>query len=83
MSRLKVTERGQVTFRKEILRHLGIQPGAGIMLELLPGGRAELRAAPAEGTIRDFVGSLAGKKKKIASLAEIERAAEAGWAGER
>ncbi|MEI6002898.1 AbrB/MazE/SpoVT family DNA-binding domain-containing protein, partial [Paraburkholderia bengalensis] len=27
MSTLTVTSRGQVTFRKEVLQHLGIQPG--------------------------------------------------------
>lgn len=83
MSKLTVTARGQVTFRREVLQHLGVRPGEKIVLELMPGGRAELQAAPAEGSIRGFIGLLAGKKKKVASLAEMERAAQAGWAGER
>lgn len=28
MGSLKVTSKGQITLRKELLRHLGVQPGA-------------------------------------------------------
>jgi AbrB family looped-hinge helix DNA binding protein len=45
MSILTVTAQGQVAFPKEVLQHLGIKPGATIELDLLPNGRAELRAA--------------------------------------
>jgi AbrB family looped-hinge helix DNA binding protein len=45
MSTLTVTTRGQVTLRKEVLLHLGIQPGEKIELDLLPDGRIELKAA--------------------------------------
>ena len=45
MTTLTVTERGQVTFRKVVLQHLGIQPGEKIELDLLPGDRAALKAA--------------------------------------
>ena len=34
MTTLTVTKRGQVTFRKDVLRHLGIQPGGKISLDL-------------------------------------------------
>lgn len=34
-------------------------------------------------TIDDFIGLLAGKTSKIASLAEIKEAAERGWAGQK
>jgi bifunctional DNA-binding transcriptional regulator/antitoxin component of YhaV-PrlF toxin-antitoxin module len=45
MATLTVTARGQVTFRKEVLKHLGIKPGEKIELNLLPQGKAELKAA--------------------------------------
>ena len=32
MTTLTVTARGQVTFRKDVLKHLGIQPGDKIRL---------------------------------------------------
>lgn len=81
MTTLTVTARGQVTFRKEVLQHLGIKPGAKIELDLLPDGRAVIKAARPSGTINDFVGLLAGKTKKIATLEEIKDAAAQGWAG--
>ena len=60
MATLTVTERGQVTFRKEVLQHLGIKPGEKIELELLPDGRAALSAARPPGTVIDEVGSHSG-----------------------
>lgn len=43
MTTLTVTARG--TFRKEVLQHLGIKPGDKIELDLLPYGRADLKAS--------------------------------------
>lgn len=83
MATLTVTSRGQVTFRKDVLEHLGIRPGERIELELLPDGRVALRAQRPTGKITDFIGKLAGKTKKIATLEEIEEATEKGWAGIR
>ena len=81
MTILTVTARGQVTFRRDVLRHLGIQPGEKIELDKLPDGRVALRAARPAGTIDGFIGLLAGKTEKIASLDEINDAAASGWAG--
>jgi len=61
MAILTVTARGQVTFRKEVLQHLGIKYGDKIELEFLPDGRAELRAAKPTGGWRDLSGCLKGK----------------------
>jgi bifunctional DNA-binding transcriptional regulator/antitoxin component of YhaV-PrlF toxin-antitoxin module len=81
MATLTVTARGQVTFRKEVLQHLGIKPGEKIELDLLPGGQAALHAARPTKTIHDLVGILAGKTTKVATLEEIEEATHRGWAG--
>jgi len=83
MSTLTVTARGQVTFRKDVLKHLGVKQGEKIELSLLPDGRAELRAARPTGAIESFLGLLAGKTKKVATIEEINEAAAAGWAGEQ
>ena len=82
MARLRVTARGQVTFRKQVMQHLGIKPGEQIELDLLPHGRGMISAAKPKGSIKDFIGLLAGKTKKVATLEEINEAAAAGWAGE-
>jgi bifunctional DNA-binding transcriptional regulator/antitoxin component of YhaV-PrlF toxin-antitoxin module len=83
MARLTVTARGQVTLRREVLRHLGVQPGEKIELELLPDGRGVVRASKPVGVIDNFLGVLAGKTKKVATLDEINEAAAKGWAGQK
>ncbi len=81
MTTLTVTARGQVAFRKEVLRHLGIKSGDKIELDLLPDGRGLLKAVRPTGTIDGFVGLLAGRTRKVATLEEINEAAAQGWAG--
>lgn len=82
MSTLTVTVRGQVTFRKEILNHLGIKPGDKIHVDFLPGGRAELSAERGRGSMDGFFGSLKGKTNGARlTIEEIgEAIAEAGAA---
>ena len=81
MATLTVTARGQVTFRKDVLQHLGIKPGEKIELDLLPDGRGMLRAARPTGTIEGFFGLLAGRTRKVATIEEINEATAQGWAG--
>ncbi len=83
MTTLTVTARGQVTFRKELLQHLGIRPGEKIEVDKLPDGRVTLKAARPIGKIDSFLGLLAGKSEKAATLDEIQEAAAAGWAREK
>ncbi|MCP3731310.1 AbrB/MazE/SpoVT family DNA-binding domain-containing protein [Sphingomonas sp. MG17] len=87
MATLTVTTRGQVTFRKDVLKHLGIQPGGKIRLDLLPDGRAELKADQGKGSWRELSGMLKGKANGARlSIEELNDAiadagAEAGIAG--
>ncbi len=83
MTTLTVTAKGQVTFRKDVLQHLGIKPGGKIELDLLPDGRGMLRAARPGGTIQDFVGLLAGRTRKVATMEEINEASAQAWAGKK
>lgn len=82
MSSLTVTAKGQVTLRRELLQHLGIKPGEQIELEKLPGGELRVRASRPAGSIEGFLGLLAGKARKAATLDEINEVAAQGWAGE-
>ncbi len=82
MATLTVTARGQVTFRKDVLQHLGIRPGEKIELDKLPDGRVALKAARPAGAIDGFLGLLAGRTRKVATLDEINDAAATGWAGQ-
>ena len=83
MTTLTVTSRGQVTFKKDVLKHLGIKPGEKIELNLLPDGRGMLKAAQPAGTIDSFLGLLADRTKKIATIEEMNEIAALGWAGKR
>ena len=82
MTTLTVTARGQVTFRKDVLQHLGIRPGERIELEKQPDA-VMLKAARPVGKIDSFLGLLAGKTRKIATLDEINEAAAAGWSRQK
>jgi bifunctional DNA-binding transcriptional regulator/antitoxin component of YhaV-PrlF toxin-antitoxin module len=77
-----VTTRGQVTFRKDVLKHLGIRPGGKIRLDLLPDGKAELRADEPEGEWDDLRNFFAGKTNGARfTIDELNEAiAEAGAA---
>ena len=82
MAILTVTARGQVTIRKDVLKHLGIRPGDKLRLDLLPDGRAELMADRAETDWRELTGLLKGKTNGARlSIEELHGAiAEAGAA---
>ena len=81
MTTLTVTAKGQVTFRKDVLQHLGIRPGEKIELDLLPDDKGLLKAARPGGTIDGFVGLLAGRTRKVASIEEMNDATAQAWAG--
>ncbi len=85
MATLTVTARGQVTFRKDVLKHLGIQPGERIKLDLLPDGRAELRAEQASGSWDAMRGFLATRTNGVRlTIDELDEAvAEAGASAAR
>jgi antitoxin PrlF len=78
---LTVTAKGQVTLRKEVLRHLGVTPGARVEVDLLPNGRLELRAAKAAAPIEDFFGCLHRPGTKPLTIEEIGEIAAEGWFG--
>lgn len=82
MTILTVTSKGQVTLRKEVLKHLGIAPGDKIDIDLMPGGTFTARAAAPQRTdsIEEFFGMLASQDGPILTLDEIRAAAAKGWA---
>lgn len=83
MIHLTVTTKGQVTLRKDVLQHLGIQPGDKISVEKLPNGRLEVTAARSTGKISDVFGLFDRQDGPHLTIEEINEAARRGWAGER
>lgn len=82
MSTLTVTAKGQVTLRKDILEHLGVEPGEQINVEKLPDGRIQVSAAPS-GEISDIFNLLKRKGQPHLTIEEMNEIARDGWAGKR
>lgn len=82
MSVLTVTSRGQVTLKKDILKHLGVHPGDRINVEKLPDGRVEVRAERRKGKISDAFGMLKREGQRPISIEEMNEAIRKGWAGQ-
>jgi len=82
MSTLTVTAKGQVTLRKDLLKHLGVHPGEKITVNKLPDGRIEVKAARPTGKISDAFGFLK-KNGPSLSIEDITKIAARGWAGKR
>lgn len=82
MTVLTVTTKGQVTLKKDVLRHLGIQPGQKIGIDLLPGGRIEMKAVRATGSISDVFGRLKREGQPVLTVDDINAITARGWAGE-
>ena len=78
---LTVTAKGQVTLRKELLNHLGVQPGQRISVDKLPDGRIEVRAAAPAGDVSAVFNRLKRRGGPVLSVEEIGALAARGWAG--
>jgi len=83
MSTLTVTSKGQVTLRKDLLKHLGINPGEKVAVEKLPDGRIEVKAARQTGKISAVFGFLKRENGPVLSIEEMNEIAAGGWAGKR
>lgn len=83
MTTLTITAKGQITLRKELLQHLGIEQGDKIVADKLPDGRVLLHARGADGSISDFVGSLAGHSRASLSIEQISELTADAWADKR
>ena len=83
MSTLTVTVKGQVTLRRDLLKHLGVQPGEKIIVDKLPDGRIEIKASRPTGKISDVFDFLKRENGPSLSIEEINEVARRGWAGRR
>ena len=83
MTTLTITSKGQVTLRKELLRHLGVSPGEKVVVDILPGGRIAVRAARPPGKISDVFDLLKKPGGKSLSIDDMNKIAARGWAGRK
>jgi AbrB family looped-hinge helix DNA binding protein len=83
VSTLTITAKGQVTLRKDLLKHLGVHPGEKITVDKLPDGRIEVRAARPAGKISEAFNLLKREGGPSLTIEEIGEIAAEGWAGKR
>ena len=79
---LKITAKGQVTLKRELLDALGVRPGDKIVVEPVAPGRVEIRRAEQPGGLAAFIGCLKQAGGPVLSLEDIREATREGWAGE-
>jgi len=79
---LKVTAKGQVTLRRELLQHLGVRPGDRISVESGPDGSVVLTAARKSGRFSDLAGILHDPNGPVLTIDDMNRIIERGWAGD-
>ena len=77
---LTITSKGQVTLRRSVLDHLGAGPGDRLVLEMLPDGRVEVKAA-SKGKIKSFFGCLSDYAGKPMTIEQMNDIIADGWAG--
>ena len=83
MTTLTVTAKGQVTLKRDLLRHLGIGPGDKVTVSKRPGGGIEVVAARGEGKISDVFGMLKRPGQPTLTIEEINEVIADSWAGGR
>ena len=82
MGALTITAKGQVTLRKDLLKHLGVTPGEKVVVEKLLDGRIEIKAMRPAGKISDVFGLLKRDGPPL-SIKEMNEIAARGWAARR
>lgn len=76
MVTLTITAKGQVTLKQEVLRHLGLEPGSQVEVDLLPGGKVGLAPVRDQGSPSwaDLWASLPSHDGPIITLDQMEAA---------
>lgn len=83
LSTLRVTAKGQITLRQNILSHLGAGPGEMVNVNKLPDGTIQIRAARPTGRISDIFGILKRKGQRRVSIKEMNVIVAQTRAGKR
>lgn len=80
MTTLTITAKGQITLKRDLLKHLGVGPGEKIQADKLRDGRIVVRAVSPNGMIADFIGCLSKEAWPKLTIEEMNAIAIRGWA---
>jgi AbrB family looped-hinge helix DNA binding protein len=83
MTTLTITAKGQITLKREVLDHLGLQPGSQVEVDLLPHGKVGLAPVRvlASASWADYWASLPRYHGPTVTLEQMEEAI-AAYVGE-
>lgn len=79
MLEMTLTAKGQVTFNKSLLEHLGVKAGEKIAIKKQPDGSLKIDASKKRRNIMDLAGSLKGKTDVKLTIEEIQQAIVDGY----
>ncbi|MBN9141127.1 MAG: AbrB/MazE/SpoVT family DNA-binding domain-containing protein [Micrococcales bacterium] len=76
MTTLTITAKGQITLKREVLSHLGLEPGSRVEVDLLPGGKVGLAPVRVQGSTSwaDYWASLPPHDGPTVTLEQMEEA---------
>ena len=80
MTQLKITAKGQVTLKQELLNHLGVKPGQKIEVEKSPHGGITVKSVQKQKSIKDFIGCLASHSPNSLTIDEMNTIINRAWA---
>lgn len=85
MGKLIISQKGQITLRRDLLNHLGVRPGDKVTVDKLPGGVIEIRPERGTGRISDLLGILKGKghRRRPLTIQQMQKTTEKAWARKR
>lgn len=84
MTTLSITSKGQITLKRDLLQHLGIQQGQRVQVLKLPNGELRIKAKEPVQPINHVFGLLKGKTSgEVISIDEMNQTIAEGWAGEK
>lgn len=80
MTLLKITSKGQVTLKQDLLNHLGVKAGQKIEVNKAPHGGITVKAVQKQKPIREFISCLAQHSKKSLTIDEMNAITNHAWA---
>ena len=80
MATLTITSKGQVTFKQDLLQHLGVKAGQKVEVEKTPHGGLAVKALPKQRNIADFIGCLSPHRTDTLSVEEMNDITAQAWA---
>ena len=82
MPALTITAKGQITLKRELLRHLGIAPGQQLQVHKLADGVLALKGTAPHG-LEAFASCLPPPGTTALSVEDMNAVISQGWAGQR